>query len=52
MHDVVTLRGLSAKVTIFDTQRDLTDRYDVHIRCPCTHSKAIGHYYSREARKL
>jgi len=48
---VYALRGLVENVTIFDTQRDLTDRQGAHTRCPCTHSKAIGHYYSREARK-
>jgi hypothetical protein len=45
------VRGLAENVTGFDIQRDLTAHQDVRTRCPCTHSKAIGHYYSREARK-
>ena len=47
----VHVKGHGVKVTIFDTQRDFTARQDVHTRFPCTHSKAIGHYYSREALK-
>ena len=35
----------------FDTQRDLTARQGAHTRYPCTHSKAIGRYHSREAHK-
>ena len=45
------IRGLAENVTGFDIQRDLTAHQDVRTRCPCTHSKAIGHYYSREAHK-
>ena len=49
--DLIYIKGLSAKVPTLYTQHDLTDRQGAHTRCPCTHSKAIGHYYSREARK-
>ena len=46
-----TVRGHGVNVTGFDTQRDLTARQDVYTRCPCTHSKGIGLYHSREAPK-
>ena len=45
------VKGHGVNVTGFDTQRDLTARQGVHTRCPCTYSKAIGQYYSREAHK-
>ena len=45
------IKGRAEKVTIFDTQRDLTARQDVHTRCPCTHSTTIGRYHSCEAHK-
>ena len=46
-----TLKGPDDKVTIIDTQRDLTARQGVHTRCPCTYSKVIGRYHSCEAHK-
>ena len=43
------LKGHGENITAFDTQRDRTARQDVHTCCPCTHSKPIGRYHSREA---
>ena len=51
IRDTQFVKGLSEKVTIIDTQRDLMARHGVHIRYPCTHSKAIGRYHSHEAHK-
>ena len=45
------IKGPDDKVTIIDTQRDLTARQGVHTRCPCTYSKVIGRYHSCEAHK-
>ena len=49
--ELTAVRGHGEKVTIFDTQRDFRARQDVHTRYLCTHSKAKGHYHSREAYK-
>ena len=45
------LKGLSGKVPTLDTQHDLTAHKSAYTRCPCTHSKEIGPYHSREAHK-
>ena len=48
---VCILKGLSEKVPISDTHRDLTARQGAHNCCPCTHGKDIDPYHSCEAHK-
>ena len=45
------LKGLSEKVPISDTHRDLTARQGAHTPCHCTHSKATSMHDSHEAHK-